>query len=124
MEHRIAPPNYGGEYDDAISYLKRLENTLLVWSMPDTPCFGALEAVTEHDRHRHTVTWKPFGNFRQGNNEKLWEPVTEAIKRLQAEMLRYARYPSDSWQAQIDAVKKARLELVRLNPPANSPIKY
>lgn len=128
MEKRIAPPSYGGKYDDVIEWLKWLEKALTSWRDGGS-VNTAVHRLNQVSRHEHAVTWNAASNWdttRQEAKAKTmkWIEVREAAHDLVASMERWSVEPVTPWNEHIENVKACRLHLQTNNPPADNPIKY
>jgi hypothetical protein len=129
MQRRIAPPDYGGEYDEEIEWLKWLEETLTKWQ-DGKPVQNAVHSLNEYSRHEHKVTWRA-DSYRWTQAQKQdrgrtmkWLPVGEAVSDLINSLERTIVSPPTSWQEHIENVRECRNHLAKNNPPKENPIKY
>jgi len=127
MKHRIAPPSYGGKFDETIEWVKRLENKIEVWIAPEKPpCYGLLAVLQESEHHYHVLTFRPDGFQRSVRNDldDIWRPIAQAVGDLAFEAERGGSQPRAYWQELLEKVRKSRQWMRQHNPPAESPIKY
>lgn len=127
--NRIAPPDYGGKYDEAIEWLKWFEKTLIAWR-DGVPIVGAISRMVEYSRHEHTITYdassRNWDKARRDDKARTmkWLPVGEALHDLTAVMERWLSIPVTNWDEHIKNVRICRRALEQNNPPAELPIKY
>lgn len=127
--NRIASPERGGKYDDAIEWLQWLEKALTAWR-DGKMVKGAVYRLNEFSRHEHaivfdanTFNWSA-ARIEDKKRTMKWIPAGEAALDLISCMERQFADPPTPWDEHIENVKACLKALRENNPPAENPIKY